>query len=605
MSRQSRIQSSSEQSSSMQTLEFGRPIIFGDADRPIAGRIHESVGAVRGAVVLCAPWGYEENCSYKTFRLLAQELAKAGFDTLRFDYECCGNSSGDYTLPEQLSRWTASCGKAIDYMSARTGTAVGVVGLRLGASLATIASGAHPLAATVLWDPVVSGKRYLRVLRAMSMMGVDASPDPAEPNSLVAIGNYLTSETIDDLQKLNLQALPAAQMADTLVISRPKSGDSRRLSETLKELGVPTSLEEHPGTDALLDCAAEQSVVPGEIVDRIVQWFQDHPSGTAASHAEVPQTTAVLDAPEHQWTEFHISVGPRKLTGVLTAPKAPRTAGAVLLPNNGEARAIGPARAWVEWSRTWAAAGVASLRLDIGGLGDSRPPENKPRNPHYPIEAIDDISEGVAELNSRGLGPVVAVGLCSGSFSSIDAAAAGVDLAGVVGINAQLFFLPDPPGSRLRERRAASPANRWVQTFVEWRVGRVLSRNTPFFVWRVLQFLRLLPSPLCGADAASVNSRVLLIYGPDNEGFVRIRQRAPHDLERWQNSGGLIVVDGLDHSMFAPQMRKKVEPIVRAFVLKVLSEHSAPDKEPMPRDEGCEAHSAEVQHQLGSVKRVG
>jgi alpha-beta hydrolase superfamily lysophospholipase len=548
------------------TIEFGLPIVFGDSSRPLAGRLHEVRGERIGAVVLCSPWGYEENCAFATFQLLAQRLAEKGIEALRFDYEGCGNSWGDYTAPDQLDRWVASCAHAVEFMSARTGRTVAVIGLRMGATLAALVSASLPLAATILWDPVVNGRRYLRALRAMSMMGVDAGPDPSQPGSLVAIGNYLTAATVSTIEGLDLQKIASARIENALIISRPATADSKRLAAALQTAGVAAEVEELPGTEKMLDCAAEQSVVPQAIVERIVAWLHSHPSGSLKCALALPQH-AMLDNPNVNWTEEYISIGPQALNAVLTLPRHPRFAGAVVMTNNGVARAIGPARAWVEWSRIWAGLGIASLRFDLGGLGDSRPHPGRKPLVNYPVEAIDDIAAAVAELKRRGLAPAVAVGLCSGAFLSLDAAAADAGLCAVVGINTQTFYLPDPPGSPQRQRRAAPPTHPWVQRFLEnTRVGRRLARLLPYPAWRLLDLSGLQPSPLRGADVARAKARILLIYGDDNTGFLCLRQRDRRNLRRWQKDGWLTVIPGLDHSMFAPQLRNIVEAQVRQFL---------------------------------------
>jgi len=158
------------------SVRFGRPVVFGPADRPLVGRLHETRAPAVGSVVLCSPWGYEENCAFGALQMLARKLAESGFETLRFDYDGCGNSWGDPADDERVASWVASCGEAIDFMARRAGRAVRVVGIRLGAALAVLAAASHDIDRAVLWDPVVSGKRYLRALRAMSMMGVDAAP---------------------------------------------------------------------------------------------------------------------------------------------------------------------------------------------------------------------------------------------------------------------------------------------------------------------------------------------------------------------------------------------------------------------------------------------
>jgi len=553
------------------SIHFGRPVVFGDAARPLAGRLHETAGPVLGAAVLCNPWGYEENCSFATYQLLARRLAESGIETLRFDYDGCGNSWGDSSDPQRLARWVASCGQAIAFMSSRTGRPVNVVGLRMGAALAALASARYNIDGAVFWDPVVNGRRYLRALRAMTMMGVDAAPDPTNPGSLVAIGHFLSPATVDEIGRLDLQTLVECRIGSALIVSRPGAAEPKRLLKALATCGVAGSLEEHPGTDKLMDCAAEQSVIPHDIVERIVAWLRERSSGNALRKALLPASATLLAPAPHAWTEEHVSIGPLGLAGVLTMPQHKLSAGVVVMVNNGVARSIGPARAWVEWARTWAALGISSLRLDLSGLGDSGSHPLQRANDQYPIQAIADFEAVAEELHRRGLTPVVAVGLCSGAFLSLDAAAARAGLSGVVAINSQLFHLPDPPGSADRLRRAAPPTHPWVQYFFEnTRAGRLLARHLPYAAWWLLDLLRLQPSPLRGAEAAARHAPVLLIYGKDNLGLTRLRQRARSALRQWQDDGRLLVMEGLDHSMFAPQIRTMVEKHTRTFLLRLL-----------------------------------
>jgi hypothetical protein len=259
------------------------------------------------------------------------------------------------------------------------------------------------------------------------------------------------------------------------------------------------------------------------------------------------------------------------LAGVLTLPRKLRRAGVVLLVNNGVARSIGPARAWVQWARSWAALGIATLRLDLSGLGDSNCRPAQATGSQYPIEAIEDMAEAIDYAGSRGLAPVVTVGLCSGAFLGLDAAAAGSKLAGVFAINSQLFYLPDPPGSPQRARRAAPPTHPWVQRFLEnTRVGRRLAREMPYPFWWVLDRLGLQPSPLRGPESARRRTAVKLIYGEANLGLQRLQQRDPKGLRHWREDGTVETMEGLDHSMFAPRIRSQVEIRAREFLLQHL-----------------------------------
>src|ERR1700746_3560520 len=88
---------------------YGRPGVFGDPAPPLVGRVEEVNGPVLGSVVLCSPWGYEENSAFATLQLLARRLAESGLETLRFDYDGCGNSWGEAADPRRLACWVGSC----------------------------------------------------------------------------------------------------------------------------------------------------------------------------------------------------------------------------------------------------------------------------------------------------------------------------------------------------------------------------------------------------------------------------------------------------------------------------------------------------------------
>lgn len=573
----------------MGSVSFGRPVVFGSAERPLAGRLHEPVSAVVGAVLLCNPFGYEENCAYRTFRMLAQRLAERGFEVLRFDQDGCGNSWGGATDPDRLPRWIGSCTQAIDFLSARNRHPVRVVGLRMGAALAVLSSTRQTIERLVLWDPVVSGKRYLRALRATSMLGLDAVPEPSDPGSLVVIGHRLSSSTIQSIGQLDLNSVAAPQIGTALLICRPQSGDALRLAEAMQKQGVPITVEEHDGTDLLLDCAAEVSVIPLAIVARIVDFVSAQP-GAPLERDATPVGPTVLVAPaEPGWTETHLPIGPHGLAGILSVPQLVQRRGVVILTNNGVARCVGPARAWVEWARLWAGLGIATLRVDFSGIGDSEPragqlPGASP-SADYPIQSLDDFADIVAMLRASNLMPAVAIGLCSGAFLSLDAAAANIGLEGVVGISTELFYVPDPPQSAQRSRRAAPPGNHALQRFLEnTRLGRRVVRHLPFAGWWLFDILGLRPSPLRGATAACAHARVLLIYGKDTPEFARMQRQAGRNaMSIWQRDGRMTVLPGMDHSMFAPRVREQVEQRIRSFLEEILPQitgSSAPQYNP-------------------------
>src|SRR5258706_14823227 len=75
----------------------GAAALQGDAMTPVmfegcAGWLHPAAGN-RG-VIICAAQGYEELCTHRPMRGLAERFAEAGLPTLRFDYPSTGDSIG-------------------------------------------------------------------------------------------------------------------------------------------------------------------------------------------------------------------------------------------------------------------------------------------------------------------------------------------------------------------------------------------------------------------------------------------------------------------------------------------------------------------------------
>lgn len=136
------------------------PFFFGPDERlfgvydPPTGRNVRADG-----IVIANPIGHEYVRSHRGCRQLARQLALAGFPVLRFDYFGTGETVGD-DQDGDIDRWTEDILAAVDHLGARH-RRVGVVGLRLGATLAMrIGERTGELASLALWRPVVDGPRH-------------------------------------------------------------------------------------------------------------------------------------------------------------------------------------------------------------------------------------------------------------------------------------------------------------------------------------------------------------------------------------------------------------------------------------------------------------
>jgi exosortase A-associated hydrolase 2 len=125
-------------------------------------------------VVLLPPFAEEMNLARRMLRLQARALARAGIAALLLDLFGTGDSAGDFA-DARWDIWVGDVRIAAAALAARGAARIGLLGLRLGAVLAAAAAPtlASPCFATVLWQPVIFGRRYLaEFLRVGTLSGM-------------------------------------------------------------------------------------------------------------------------------------------------------------------------------------------------------------------------------------------------------------------------------------------------------------------------------------------------------------------------------------------------------------------------------------------------
>jgi exosortase A-associated hydrolase 2 len=147
------------------------PFFFGAQSPNLFAVLHEPKSRTDlTPFVFCHPFGEEKLWAHRVFVTFARELARRGRTVLRFDYAGNGDSSGDF------SDWTldialANIGQAIAEVKRRTSSRrVGLMGLRLGASLASlVADSREDVERLALWSPIVHGGRYMQELLRINL----------------------------------------------------------------------------------------------------------------------------------------------------------------------------------------------------------------------------------------------------------------------------------------------------------------------------------------------------------------------------------------------------------------------------------------------------
>lgn len=200
------------------------PFYFGSSKRPLFGIHHPPTAAdVRHAgIVLCPAIGQDYMRTHRGLKQLAQQLAKAGFHVLRFDYFGTGDSAGE-SVEADLAQWTTDVGDAIDELKDTAGVqAVSLVGIRLGAALATLAAlDRTDIAQLVLWDPVIDGSAYVD---EMLGLGVPVHVNGTVPPGTVGVSGFpVTPAMRSDLNDIDLQGHAFSDTPVLLVVSEQRA----------------------------------------------------------------------------------------------------------------------------------------------------------------------------------------------------------------------------------------------------------------------------------------------------------------------------------------------------------------------------------------------
>lgn len=256
-----------------------KPFFFGPADRALFGCFHEPTGDVDRdlGIVLCNPLGHEAIRAHRALRQLAIRLARAGFPVLRFDYSGSGDSAGDDTL-NSLPQWLTDIGAAIDRLKRESGAArVGLVGLRLGASLAALYGARHRnVSCLALWEPATAGRSHLEELAdlhraALYRYASQPGSGATSPNEL--LGFLMTSEFRAQIEALDLHTLSAAPARKAMVVARSADPEHEQLSAELTKLGVAVQAQVIEGP-VIWNEDVDKALVPSATLDGIVSWFE-------------------------------------------------------------------------------------------------------------------------------------------------------------------------------------------------------------------------------------------------------------------------------------------------------------------------------------------
>jgi len=415
-------------------LGTGADAAFGMFHAPAAQAAAAGPVSVATAVLIAPPWGWDDVSSYRTRRTWAEDLAAAGHPTLRLDFPGTGDSGGSAAEPGRIDAGAAAIAAGAAWLRGTTGAAqVAVLGLGFGGMVAAkaVAAGA-PIDDLILWAVPARGRGLVRQFRAFaglqgSRYSLSGEPEPSVlPDGWLEVNGFvLSADTIAALEAIELIALPATGLRRVLLLDQDGIAVDDAVVDHLRAAGADVAVRPGPGWGAMT-FHPERPAVPGEVLDAVRAWLAEAPTVTSLrAPVLVPEATTELDQTIDGVVVRETPItfdGPGgRLFGVLTRPVDDASAplSGVFL-NAGAVRRIGPNRIWVDTARQWAARGVATLRMDLEGIGDSDGDEERYRDVaqfYVRDEVADQIRGAIDALAYRGFGSgIVLAGLCAGGF---------------------------------------------------------------------------------------------------------------------------------------------------------------------------------------------
>ena len=568
---------------------------FTSGDSRLFSWYHESAAAVsRDCVaVICPPFGHEYSSSHRTLRHLADALASCGVPALRFDYHGTGDSPGSDLDPDRVARWRLDIASAIEHARASSGrTSVCLVGVRLGATVAAIAAAGGEVDYVVAWNPVVAGRTYVRELQAIAMTAATAAR-PTE-GELESAGFVTSAQTLEQIKQLDLTKLAWRVGRRVLLVRRDGQPQYSAISRRLAELGIAHDEAEGAGWSAMM-AEPQHTEVPAAALETIAGWIERN---TAAASAGPREPRVVPAQTRFPWMAGGRTVSlveeacrlddDRGLFGVLTHAGDHVGKVAVVMPNAGAQQHVGPNRLYVAIAREVAACGLACLRFDLQGLGDSVR-ESGPENVVYPDWAVSDTAAALDFLRGRGCSQFILMGLCSGAHAAFHA---GLevdrhDIRAMVLINPLTYRWHESMSRDVvnqfvdvqRYRTSVRDPGRWMK-LVRGEVDVAnLIRTTSVHGMRTLRSNLQAAAELLFPAAASplardvhrlaaMKRRMVLLVSEGDPGYDMLVSGAKLTAARAIRSGhvSVEVIEGADHTFSQQAARDRLLELLRAWL---------------------------------------
>lgn len=552
------------------------------------------------AVLLLAPFGWDNDNAYRALRDWAAMLADGGVYTLRFDLPGTENSFGSAADSGLLQAWTQATIEAARWLRARSrGGRLTAVGIGLSGLVAYQAAGAGSAVDDLaLWATRASGRAHIRELQAYAGAADHQRQLPPGPagaqaggaalDGLSVAGHWLSAETLADLRRVELaaQPLPGAPCRRVLLIGRDRLGVDPALHNALRATGAQVTVSSGEDYHRLV-AAPEYVLRPAQTFAAFSAWLAADPApdGDLASERRDQQPVPVasqevqleLDGLPVRERIALVPTGAGSLVGVISEPLT-RSASpcCALVANTLAFRHTGPGRLNVAVARRLAARGIASARFDLPGIGDSDGRslailERTAADQQAAVAALSAIADHVASLGIAER--FLTTGICSGGLLALRAAAADRRVLAVAAVNPPALRSGRAPlaATRRGAREQQGRPNRVATTRLRARLAEVR------LLWQLAHWAETRAAAHDLNQLAGLDARILLVLSRQ-EPLARMldTRRLATRLRRAANIE-LSHLDGGDHFVRAPSAQARVLELIVAHLADQHADTGRPD----------------------------
>ncbi|MBD8892425.1 alpha/beta fold hydrolase [Roseibium litorale] len=413
----------------------------------LAGMYHAAKGST--AVLMLSPWAYEELCSRKTFRIMGEKLAEAGYPCLRFDFPGTCHSALASDAIRDIEAWQKAAEAALDQLiTLSSASRVILIGQGLGGLFAGELARKRHVAGVVYLGGVSQGRAHLREIAAWTAMTqptflVRSSDGPE--GGMMAGGFVLSAETLTEIKGLNLLKSEAPKVERSLVVGRPGNPADVKLAEHLAAGGGQVDLSAFEG---YVDYISNPTLsrLPTGPIKAVVSWICEHfpQDADASAGTKLPDVPAVLETPDYRESQHRFGPGGMFFC-VLTEPASAPARTAILVLNAGYDHSCGWGRYTVDLAREMASRGYAVLRMDLAGIGETPYWPGQGEQVLYSTRQSDDVRCAIDWMKERlGDAHVLISGRCSGAYQAFVSAGLDERIEGAFLVNSRkLVWDPD------------------------------------------------------------------------------------------------------------------------------------------------------------------